>query len=364
MLSRTIRIQVAVFVIIALVGVSYVGARYVGVFGGSGYVVKLRLADSGGIFTNAEVTYRGVAIGRVGELHLADQGIEVDLRIDDGAPPVPVDVEAVVTNRSAVGEQYVDLRPRRDAQPYLADGSVIETKQTKLPLPTETVLLNLDRLVESVPTDALRTVVDELHEATRGAGPDLQALLDSTASFTKLATTHLPQTTQLITGGGTVLTTQLQTSDAIKSFGVNAKLIARRLKDSDGDIRALLKSVPAVAGQVSGLVRESGPGLGVVMANLLTTSNVVVTRQRGMEELLVVTPAAVSAASQVIRPDGAHFGLAVTYFEPLPCTSGYEATPYRNGRDTASAPLNTAARCTLPPGSPTGVRGSQNSPGG
>ncbi|GLZ42349.1 MlaD family protein [Actinokineospora sp. NBRC 105648] len=366
MITRRVRAQVAVFVLIALVGVSYVGARYAGLdtlFGVTGYVVKVELADSGGIFTNAEVTYRGVGIGRVEALHLVHDGVEVDLRVRDDAPRVPRDVEAVVANRSAVGEQYLDLRPHRDGEPYLADGSVIPRVATRLPLPSETVLLNLDRLVESVPKEDLRSVVDELYLATQGTGPSLQALLDSANSFTKLATEYLPQTTSLITDSGTVLATQVASAAAIKDFAGNTRLIAEQLGRSDGDLRTLLGSAPAAAQEVSALLKETGPTLGVLLANLLTTSNVLVTRQAGLQQLLVVTPQAVAAANDVIRPDGAHLGLATTFFDPLPCTAGYEGTRYRNGLDTSAAPFNTNARCALAPASGN-VRGSQNAPSG
>ncbi|MFC5289399.1 MCE family protein [Actinokineospora guangxiensis] len=366
MLTRRVRVQVVAFVLIALVGVTYVGARYVGLdrlFGGAGYTVHLRLAHSGGLFTNAEVTYRGVAVGRVGELTLLGDGIEVALLIDPAAPAIPAEVRAVVANRSAVGEQYVDLRPTRDGEPYLAEGTIISQDRSALPLPTETVLRNLDRLVESVPREELRTVVDELYLATEGAGPALQALLDSSAEFTELATEYLPQTTTLITDAGTVLTTQVETSASIKAFAEGSKLIAEQLVKSDGDLRTILRHAPGAAGQVSALLAETGPDLGIVLANLLTTSNVLVTRTAGMEQLLVVTPQAVAAARDVIRPDGAHFGLVTTFFTPLPCTAGYGGTRYRNGLDITGAPLNTAARCGQAP-SRGNVRGSQNAPSG
>jgi phospholipid/cholesterol/gamma-HCH transport system substrate-binding protein len=347
MLTRLVRVQVLVFTVIAVLGVSYVGARYARLdtlFGDPGYLVKVRLADSGGIFTNAEVTYRGVTIGRVGELHLTADGVEVDLRIESDAP-IPTDVDVVVADRSAVGEQYVDLRPRRDGGPFLSDGAVIEEPRTTLPLPVEQVVRDLDKLVASVPQQDLRTVVDELYDATQDTGPSLQVLLDSTAGVTRMATAHLPQTLSLITDAGPVLTTQIEESEAIKSFGVNAKLIADRLVASDGDLRTLISDAPGLARQVTGLVQETGPDLGVLLANLLTTSTVLLTRQRGVEELLVVTPAAVAAASTALRPGVTQIGLATTFFTPLPCTKGYEGTRYRNGLDTSPAPFNTEARC-------------------
>lgn len=348
MLSRLVRLQVALFAIIAVVGVGYVGATYAGLdalVGGNGYVVTARMADSGGVFTHAEVTYRGVPVGRVGELRLVDGGIEVELRIRDDAPPVPSDVEAVVANRSAAGEQYVDLRPRRSGAPYLADGAVIEREDTSTPLPVETVLLNLDELVASVPRDDLRTVVDELYDATRDTAPAMRALLDASASLTEHAEQHLPQTTRLIADAGTVLDTQLATSDAITTFAANAKRVAAELRRADGDFRAVLTEAPSAAAQVQRLIEESGPTLGVLVGNVLDTSTVVLAQRDGFEDLLTVTPEVVAAGSTVVTEDGANFGLLPTFFDPLSCTTGYEGTRYRNGLETSEAPLNTGAGC-------------------
>ena len=282
MITAGTKLQIGAFVAIALLGVSYVSAPYVGLFKvGRRRSVTMQLADSGGIFTNAEVTYRGVTIGRVGQLRLTADGVEVDLELDADAPRVPADLSAVVANRSAVGEQYVDLRPKTDGGPYLEAGSVIPRRPTKTPPPVDDLLANLDAFATSVPTDSLRIVVDELHNAFNGTGGDLQVLLDNTAAFTAAATEHLPQTTQLLKDGRTVLATQAAQGGAIRSFSGDLRLLAEQLKNSDGDLRRLIVAVPPASEQVSALLRESGPNLGVVFANLLTTSNILVTRRDG-----------------------------------------------------------------------------------
>jgi phospholipid/cholesterol/gamma-HCH transport system substrate-binding protein len=170
--------------------------------------------------------------------------------------------------------------------------------------------------------------------------------------------------TSFVTDADTVLKTQVQQADAIKGFGTNARLLAEMLKNSDGDLRQLLPAVPAAAQEVSALLHDAGPNLGVLLANLLTTADVLETRQAGIEQLLVTAPQAVAAGAHVVRADGAHFGLSLTFFDPPPCTSGYGGTAYRNGLDTSVRPLNTTARCSLPKGDPTSVRGSQNVPTG
>ena len=61
MITRTTRIQLLAFLTLAALATSYLGYRYVGLDRlvlGSGYEVAAEFEDSGGIFVNAEVTYR------------------------------------------------------------------------------------------------------------------------------------------------------------------------------------------------------------------------------------------------------------------------------------------------------------------
>ena len=138
MITRRTRIQLLVFVVITLLGVSYVGARYARLDRlvlDDHYTVVAHFADSGGIFSGGEVSYRGVQIGEVGDLRLTDDGVDVALDIDKGWDDIPADALAVVGNRSAVGEQYVELQPRTDASPYLHDGSAASLAELLAPPP-------------------------------------------------------------------------------------------------------------------------------------------------------------------------------------------------------------------------------------
>ncbi|MFL6144854.1 MAG: MCE family protein [Labedaea sp.] len=367
MLLRATKIRLFLCALIAVVGIAFVGGTYAGldrlVFS-RGYRVTAQFADSGGIFVNAEVTYRGVAVGRVTELRLSDTGVDVLLDIEDTAPPVPADTRAVVANRSAVGEQYVDLVPAHDGGPALADGSVIPLARTAIPPGPEVLLSNVDNLVSSVPVASLSTVVDELDKAFRGTGPAMQVLLDSAGSLTGVATEHLPQTTSLLANGRVVLRTQADQARQITDYSRNLRLIAEQLKKSDPDLRSLIAGVPRVSVQVSDILRSSGQNLGVVIANLLTTSMVTSRRVDGLEELLVAFPM-ITATAPGANPDGTgHLGLVLTFNDPFSCTRGYETTKQRPASDIRDVAPNQQAYCAEPSGSPIGVRGSQNAPFG
>lgn len=367
MLLRGTKVRLFLFAMIAVVGIVYVGGTYAGLdrlFGTRGYRVTVQLAESGGIFTNAEVTYRGVTVGRVEQLRLSDDGVDVVLDIEDDAPPIPADTDAVVANRSAVGEQYVDLRPKDDRGPYLVGGSVVPRDRTSTPSSPETLLSNLDKFVESVPQDALRTTVDELYLAFQNSGPALQVLLDSAGQLTDTATEHLPQTTSLLSNGRVVLETQAEQTRQILDYSTNLRLLAQQLKTSNPDLRKLITAVPVVAVQVNDILRDSGQDLGVVIANLLTTMQVMSTRTDGLEQLLVAFPM-VTATAPGANPDGTgHLGLVLTFNDPFACTRGYETTQQRDGNVVTDVPPNQQAYCAEPPGSPIAVRGSQNAPYG
>ncbi|MBK1784060.1 MCE family protein [Prauserella cavernicola] len=367
MLVRRTRIQLIAFGIISVLAIGYALVRFTDVekvFGEGGYTVKLQLDESGGIFTGAEVTYRGYNIGRVGQLSLTETGLQANLEIEPEAPQVPSQLHALVANRSAVGEQYVDLQPVNEHGPFLEDGAVIPADKARTPVPTEKVIGDLNSLASSVPTDSLRTVVDESYDAFNGTGQDLQVLMDTTRDFTKVAREYLPQTVELLEQGGIVLNTQNEMSGSLRSFSSDLASLSETLKNSDGDIRKLIDITPQVSTQVSEVLAETGPGLSTLVANLLTTSNILVTRLDGIEQALVSYPMVSTGAFTVAPGDGtAHLGLALNLFNPPSCTKGYlPPEEYRPGNETSERPPKDDAYCAEPAGSPISVRGSQNAP--
>lgn len=364
MLTRTVRIQLLAFVVIAVLGVTYVAVRYVGLtrWFGSGYTVTLELREAGGIFPNAEVTFRGDPVGRVGDMRLTATGIAVDLHIDTDRP-IPTALAAAVADRSVIGEQYVDLRPRTKSGPYLHDGSVIPARDTILPPQVQQLLLSADDLATSVPLTSLRTVVDELYTANQGAGTSLSTLLHSSRLLFDTADAHLAQTLDLVSTSKRVLATQVDESAAITAFSRNLALIGRQLRTSDPDLRVVITRGAAATSQVATLLGDVHGTLGALFRDLYSASAVVVGKENGLRQLLAGLPAAVTVGNKVLTARGLNVGLVPTFFDPLPCTDGYGGTTVRTGLATSGTlPLNTSAGCRAPGGSAQDVRGARNAP--
>lgn len=364
--SRTKK-QLLAFVFITLVGVSYVGARYARLdrlVYDSSYHVNAHFAQSGGIFVGSEVTYRGVGVGQVSDMKLIPNGVDVVLDISNSYDKIPADTLALVANKSAVGEQYLDLEPRTNNGPYLTNNSVIQPTDTQIPVSTTAFLTDVDQLVNSVPQDQLRTVVSDLGAAFQGTGAALAQIIDTSNSFIKTANDNFDVTTALIKDGATVLQTQADKGSAIQSFARDLALFSDTLAANDSSLRSLIDNGSATANELRTFLQENGVDLGGLINNLVTTGSVISKHLPGVRQILVLYPYLVAGAYSVVakNSDGynARFGLILTQ-TPTVCSQGYNVKQRRTPLDTSNKAMDMTAHCSLP-AKKGNARGAQNAP--
>jgi phospholipid/cholesterol/gamma-HCH transport system substrate-binding protein len=207
MLTRFVRNQLIIFTIASIVGVAVMLFAYMQVptlLGVGRINVKMDLPAAGGLYRFSNVTYRGVEVGKVTDVKLTENGAQATLTLDT-SPKIPADLKAEVRSVSAVGEQYVDLRPRTDSGPYLEDGSVIAKDNTTIPQEVGPMLDQLNKLVGSIPKDRISDLLDESFKAFNGAGPDFQSLLDSASKITDDVNSVSDQARGLIDDSGPLL---------------------------------------------------------------------------------------------------------------------------------------------------------------
>jgi phospholipid/cholesterol/gamma-HCH transport system substrate-binding protein len=366
-ITRRIRAQLAIFATITLLGVAFVGARYAQLDRlviDQTYTVVAHYPQSGGIFVGGEVTYRGVRIGKVTKLELTGDGVDVHLEIEDKWDKIPTDTRAVVGNRSALGEQYVDLQPNvdHDEGPYLRNGSQIDDVAT--PIPTELLLGDIATTVSSVDRRALRTTVHELGTAFGGAGEDLQRIIDSGNSFVETANQNFDVTTALIHDTNTVLQGQVDSATSLRTFADGLSAFSRSLARADQDLRHVIDSGSFTANQLRTLLQQNEAEIAELLDNAITTGRIVVANLPGIRQMLVLYPVLLEGAFGVIAEEpttglyAAHSGLILV--PSTPCRRGYE-TNTRGPQNLEDRDMNLEARCTEPP-TRSNPRGYQNLP--
>jgi phospholipid/cholesterol/gamma-HCH transport system substrate-binding protein len=386
-LKISTKIKLILFVVVTLLGISYVSAEYVGlakyVTGDSACTVTAEFRDSGGIFSNAEVTYRGVTVGQVGSLHISKDGTKVDLKLANcGSPAIPANSTATVADRSVVGEQYVDLVPaagtKDDQGPYLHPGDAVGSVATnKIPTATQTLLVDMDRLFRSIPLDDLRTTIDELGKSFAGRGDDLGRLIDATDAFISAASQseNITATIRLIDESDSVLQTQLDQREPLQIWTHSLRLLSEQFKQSDPDFRHLLSNGPTDIQTVTNFIRTNRTDIGVTLANLATVGDILVQHLPGIEEIFELYPALAAGGPTTLHDRVGWLGLVLQPKpDPQDCglspdassREGYGSTRIRLPDQTAPMAPNVTVRCTAPNTGPNGksVRGAAHVPGG
>jgi virulence factor Mce-like protein len=329
--------------------------------------VKLELPAAGGLYRFSNVTYRGVQIGKVTGVELTDNGAEATMSLAK-SPKIPANLEADVRSVSAVGEQYVDLRPRTDSGPYLRDGSVITVENTSIPQPVGPMLDKVSALVDSIPGNSISDLLDESFKGFNGAGYDFQSLLDSASKLTDQVNSVSDQSRALIDDSGPLLESQAETSDAIRTWARSVAGVTQQISQDDPHVRAILQRGPGFAQEVSALLNQVKPTLPILLANLTTLGQILVTYNPSLEQLLVLLPGVIAAQQSFGLPKNNPTGLPLSDFsltitDPPSCTVGFlPASQWRNPADTTTIDTPDGLYCKLPQDSPIAVRGARNYP--
>ena len=127
MLTPFIRRQLIAFAILTVVSIFVLGVYYLRVpslVGIGRYTLKAELPASGGLYPTANVTYRGITIGKVTDVEPTEQGARATMSIDSRYK-IPIDATANVHSVSAVGEQYLDLVSTGNPGKYFSGGQTI-----------------------------------------------------------------------------------------------------------------------------------------------------------------------------------------------------------------------------------------------
>ncbi|ALG85794.1 MCE family protein [Gordonia phthalatica] len=375
MITRLVKVQLIVFAVIGVLAIVYVGAKYARLdklVGVSTYNVNLHMDDASGVFTNAEVTYRGVPVGLVGPMEMVPSGgVDVTLLLNSGGPKVPDSAVAVLANRSAIGEQFIDLQPKNDQGPFLKDGSRIQGAE--VPPKLQDVIADTITLTKTVPVEQLSKVINELGQAFNGKGDDLTRLVTSLDKISKHGIDNLDSIVSLIKNSNVVLGTQAEQSDEILAWSKNLDLVAAQLSASDPDIRRILATAPRTATTLSQFIQDNGDDATKLIHQLGATLDHVEPAAFATGVTFALLSALSAGAHSITPGDGQiHFGIVLETGNPVSCTRGYESTQQmiadikkKNPNfdiNYDEFPMNTKAKCDVPVGNPTSVRGAARAP--
>ncbi|KZS58964.1 virulence factor Mce family protein [Mycobacterium ostraviense] len=366
MLTPFIKRQLIVFGVLTVVSLLVLGVYYLRIpsLAGIGrYTLKAELPASGGLYPTANVTYRGVTIGKVTDVEPTPTGAEATMSIDSRYK-IPIDASANVHSVSAVGEQYLDLVSTGNPGKVFSPGQTI----TKGTVPSEIgpALDTANRGLQVLPADKIPVLLDETAQAVGGLGPALQRLVDATQAIVGDFRTQIKDVDDIIDHSGPILQSQVTSGDAIERWAHNLNTLAAQTAQRDQNVKSILSQAAPTADQLNEVFTDVRDSLPQTLANLEVVFDLLKRYHKGVEQVLVFLPQGASIAQTVAAPfpNMAALDLALAINQPPPCLTGFiPASEWRSFADTSLQPLPTGTYCKIPMDTPANsVRGSRNIP--
>ena len=290
--QRSVEVRVGLFVLVCLV----IGAALIWQFGklspgtGKQYRLVVMFDNVGGLIVDANVMYGGVAIGKVREIKLVEDGrlrARVVLGIYQGVI-VRKDAKCVINQSGLLGDRYVDVIPGTASAEPLTDGAMLAGSAS----------VDL--------TEAIRSVVDVLRQAAGtiervnqllGHVDDAVARVDSAVHRVDeilLSTQSLTHVTSTLANIDTA------TSNAVVFSASLQNLVAENrgsVTNTLGKLSLAADHVNVVVKRVDDLVRGAEGNVQATMTNLVASTvklNVILDRLeqgQGTAGKLLVDPA-------------------------------------------------------------------------
>ena len=336
MITRRIIVNVVTFLVLSAV---LIVALVVSIFRVSPkYSIYATFADSGGVFTNQEVTYRGVTVGQVGTLRIVPSGVRIQLVVDKKFDRIPkIGTRARVMFKSAVGEQFVDLLPRTRSGPYFRDGDGIGLSSTDLPVQQEELLRLLDSVLAGVPPKALARLVEAIGTGLGGRGAELHTALAALDPLTRTLASRTAALNALNVNadraGAAFDASAGEFVSGIRGLAGSADALRRGAPGLERLLRAGASDVPDIAGLIAARKAE----LNGTIANLATITRISYDHLKSVENTLDWLPVFLDAlvGSYDSTTNRFRFGQILTELDNPPCSYG---TPRRTAQQEGNAP--------------------------
>jgi phospholipid/cholesterol/gamma-HCH transport system substrate-binding protein len=363
-LTRFLKFQLVLFTILTILSVVVLGWYYLRVpslVGIGQYKLYADLPRSGGLYTTANITYRGTQIGKVTAVEPTENGARATMSIDNQYR-IPADATANVHSVSAIGEQYLDLVSTGNPGQYLKNGQTIT--ESTVPSQVGPALDAANRGLAVLPKEKIDSLLTETSKAVGGLGPSLQRLVDGTTNLAQGFQENLPQVNDIIANSTPILQSQVDSGDAIEQWSRNLNILAAQSAAEDSSLRSALQQAPPTLDQASALFSDVRESLPQTLANLEVILDMLKRYHKGLEQTLVIWPQAVTVAQAgtIFSPEGLlHLGLGIN--QPPPCLTGFlPASDWRSPADTSMAPLTSGTYCKIPKDVQNVVRGARNYP--
>lgn len=312
--ARLVVVLVAAAVAVAAVVVIVKNSD--GEFSGQ-YALSGSFAKAGeGLHPGSEVTYRGVQVGQVSTISLAQRKAVVDMTIDPTFR-VPSDATATIEPINVFGADVVNVTfPTPDRAPALAAGSTIG--HTVVSSEIEDLFAAADPLLAQIDAPDLTTIVSNLAQASLNEGPTIAQSIDEGAKLASLLDQTLPAQLSALDSFNGFSAALAPTANSLNALAVAANQALPAFNQAAPAYKHLLATLAPFADDLAELLSAYHPDIETLLDDGDNVARVLLVNQQQIGTLIqglgvYFQRFADAVSPDEVLPDGSHFGYFQTF---------------------------------------------------
>ena len=274
--NKRVYVNLAVFAAASFLLI-YLGASNLILQQATAGTIQARFTDASGLLPRNDVTMRGVVVGSVKEVDLAEDGnVNVVMNLEPDAI-VPEGTVAEIVRRSPIGELTLELQPG-EGEP-MQEGDTIAVEDTIPPPDVSKTIEVLADVLHEVPSEDLNTVVTELADAVRGRGDDISTFNRAVAELPEGILEVQLALEQLIIDGPEVTGVLADNADTLGDDLTQTKLLAQLLADRKHDLVDLYRHGGDFTTVAGDLIGDEKANLSCLVADFGRINSVLATQE-------------------------------------------------------------------------------------
>ncbi|WP_308013197.1 MCE family protein [Rhodococcus yananensis] len=236
-----------------------------------------QLAHAAGLAVGDPVYVNGVPSGRVEDIVLAGDHVDVEFRVDD-TRTVGNTSTASVRLETVLGKRYLELRPGG-----LDDGSrIIPLDRTTVPYSLDELGAGTNRVAEELDIDAVKEMMTTLSQVMPADGADLGRALAGISAASTAFGRHGEQFDRLLTVSRSLSEMMAEQQDTIVETAVDARTIAATLSVREEALTGLADNLRVVIGTLATTFTEDRETADRLVVNLTAVTD---TLQRNVDDI-------------------------------------------------------------------------------
>lgn len=297
---------VAGVLVLALLGGGFIAARAL-FFGPNTITAFFPTATA--IYPGDDVRVSGVKVGTISSIEPQGTQTKMTMRVDRSVP-VPADASAVIVAQNLVAARYVQLTPAyRTEGPKMADGAVIPTDRTAVPVEWDEVKRQLERLATDLAptgdtsTSSVGRFIDSAANALDGNGDKLRATLAELSGAGRILAEGSGNFVGIIKNLQIFVSALRGSNEQIVAFNDRLATLSSVLDGSKSDLDAALTNLSVATEEVKRFVAGTRNQTAEQLQGLAQVTQTLVDVKDDFEQVLHVTPTAFANGYNIYDPD-------------------------------------------------------------